>query len=213
MKKLDFRTLPCPQPVVQCRKFLSENTVTQLQVLVDNDAAVENVSRYLAQQGFQVKKVAQGSDFLLEAEKIAQSEQNMSAVPAASSRSHRADSAQESEKESILVFITTDTLGRGDDVLGAKLMNSFLATLPEMGASLWRVVLLNGGVKLAANAAGAYDDALKHLQSLAHSGVDVLVCGACLQHYDLLEQKQVGETSNMLDIVTSLQLASKVIRP
>jgi hypothetical protein len=38
-----------------------------------------------------------------------------------------------------------------------------------------------------------------------------LVCGTCLNYYGLLEQKKVGETTNMLDIVTSLQVADKVI--
>ena len=44
-------------------------------------------------------------------------------------------------------------------------------------------------------------------------GVSVLVCGTCLAHFGLLEAKAVGDTSNMLDIVTSLDLAGKVIRP
>ena len=34
-----------------------------------------------------------------------------------------------------------------------------------------------------------------------------------LEQKRLLEKKQVGETTNMLDIVTSLDLADKVIRP
>ena len=54
---------------------------------------------------------------------------------------------------------------------------------------------------------------LDALKKLAESGVSILVCGTCLNHYGLLEKKQVGETSNMLDIVTSLDLAGKVIRP
>ena len=48
---------------------------------------------------------------------------------------------------------------------------------------------------------------------MAADGVSVLVCGTCLAHFGLLEAKQVGDTSNMLDIVTSLDLADKVIRP
>ncbi len=200
---LDFRTLPCPQPVVACRQFLQENTVQSLQILVDNAPAVENVTRYLSQQGFQVQSEAQGKDFLLTATKGEHVTESV--VPSSSGNVQHI--AQQDEK--ILVFITTDTLGRGDDVLGAKLMTTFLQTLPEMGEALWRVVLLNGGVKLAAQEG----QPLEYLQALEKAGVHVLVCGACLMHYGLLEQKQVGETSNMLDIVTSLQLASKVIRP
>ena len=87
-------------------------------------------------------------------------------------------------------------------------MKNFLSTLTEM-QDLWRIVLLNGGVKLAATPGPC----LEALKKLAESGVSILVCGTCLNHYGLLEKKQVGETSNMLDIVTSLDLAGKVIRP
>jgi hypothetical protein len=41
--------------------------------------------------------------------------------------------------------------------------------------------------------------------------LQILVCGTCLTHFDLLKRKQVGVTTNMLDIVTAMQLADKVI--
>ena len=97
----------------------------------------------------------------------------------------------------------------GDDELGEKLMGNFLSTLPELGESLWRVILLNGGVKLAATPGKALDS----LKALENAGTDVLVCGTCLDFYGLLEAKQAGQTTNMLDVVTSLALADKVIRP
>ena len=71
-----------------------------------------------------------------------------------------------------LVLITTETFGRGDDELGEKLMGNFLSTLPELGESLWRVILLNGGVKLAATPGKALDS----LKALENAGTDVLVC-------------------------------------
>ena len=88
-------------------------------------------------------------------------------------------------------------------------MGSFLSTLPELGSRLWRIVLINGGVKLVSCPGPAQDALVK----LAESGVSILVCGTCLGHFGLLEAKAVGETSNMLDIITSLDLADKVIRP
>ena len=100
-----------------------------------------------------------------------------------------------------------DRLGRGDDVLGAKLMANFIATLKEMGPDLWCVVMVNAGVKLAV----AGSEVLAGLLALEQSGVRLLVCGTCLNHFQLLEAKQVGETTNMLDIVTAMQLADKVI--
>ena len=100
-----------------------------------------------------------------------------------------------------------DRLGRGDEVLGTKLIASFIATLKEMGPDLWCVVMLNAGVKLAV----AGSEVLAGLKDLEQSGVRLLVCGTCLTHFKLLEAKQVGETTNMLDIVTAMQLADKVI--
>jgi hypothetical protein len=35
--------------------------------------------------------------------------------------------------------------------------------------------------------------------------------GTCLNHFDILDKKEVGETTNILDIVTAMQLADKVI--
>jgi selenium metabolism protein YedF len=86
-------------------------------------------------------------------------------------------------------------------------MLNFLRTLKEMEGSLWRLVFVNNGVKLTVEEA----EALSVLQELESNKVSILVCGTCLNHFGLLEKKKVGETTNMLDIVTSLDVADKVI--
>jgi selenium metabolism protein YedF len=106
-----------------------------------------------------------------------------------------------------LVLVATDHLGKGDDELGRSIVINFIQTMHEMGEDLWRLVLVNGGVKLAV--AGA--EVLPHLQELAEEGLDILVCGRCLETFGLLEKKQVGDVTNMVDIVTSMQVADKVI--
>lgn len=106
-----------------------------------------------------------------------------------------------------LVLLATDRLGRGDEELGRKIVLNFLKTVQEMGGELWRLVLLNGGVKLAV----AGSEVLPQLQELARAGVGIHVCGSCLEAFGLLENKKVGDTANMLDLVTSMQVADKVI--
>jgi selenium metabolism protein YedF len=106
-----------------------------------------------------------------------------------------------------LVLVATDRLGKGDDELGRNIVINFVKTMNEMGEDLWRLVLVNGGVKLAVEGA----EVLPHLQGLAREGLDILVCGRCLETFGLLEKKQVGEVTNMVDIVTSMQVADKVI--
>ncbi len=196
MEIIDCRGLACPQPVIRCRTAVGEG-LAALEVVVDNAPALENVQRFL-----------QGRGYALE---VVQHDPRCWRIRAVSPVAPQAaeSGAVEGAGAQTLVLLTTETLGRGDDTLGTKLMENFLATLPELGPRLWRLVLVNGGVRLAARSGPA----LESLQRLAASGVSILVCGACLGHYGLLEAKAVGETSNMLDIVTSLDLADKVIRP
>ena len=196
-KELDCRGLACPQPVIRCRDLLARERPATLRVLVDNAAASENVSRFLGRNGFTATVHRDNdSQWTITAESCG--------CPVTEPEPQESEVARKT-----MVLITTPVLGRGDDTLGAKLMGNFLGSLSELGPSLWRVVLLNGAVKLAATPG----EALEHLKKLENSGVGIFVCGTCLNHYGLLEQKQVGETTNMMDIVSSLALADKVIRP
>jgi selenium metabolism protein YedF len=194
-KTLDCRGLACPNPVIKTKELIDRGEVQQLTVLVDNAAAQENVSRFLQRAGFQVKVEGQGEACAVIGSRAETGLCEIFVEPPAGAQ------------VKILVLMGADRLGRGDDVLGTKLIASFIATLKEMGPDLWCVVMLNAGVKLAV----AGSEVLAGLQDLEHSGVRLLVCGTCLNHFKLLEAKQVGETTNMLDIVTAMQLADKVI--
>ena len=200
MEQLDCRGLACPQPVMRSRDAVAGGAQA-LEVLVDNEPARENLRRFFEGRGFSVAANQEGPDCW----RISATAGN--AAPAMQQDTEATPATEGNNRT--LVLITTETIGRGDDTLGAKLMGSFLATLPELGQRLWRIVLINGGVKLASSPGPALD-ALKEMEA---EGVSILVCGACLGHFGLLEAKAVGETSNMLDIVTSLDLAGKVIRP
>ena len=123
-------------------------------------------------------------------------------VPAA----HEAP-ASSGEQQKIMVMVATDRIGYGDDELGLKLMVNFINTLKEMGSNLWRLVFVNNGVKLTIDGSAV----LSALKELEQDGLQILVCGTCLDHFKLLDRKQAGETTNMLDIVTAMQLADKVI--
>jgi selenium metabolism protein YedF len=113
--------------------------------------------------------------------------------------------AQEVQK--ILLLVAADSLGKGDAELGRKIVINFIRTVKEMGDDLWRIVLLNSGVKLAVEGS----EVLPQLQALAEAGISILVCGPCLKTFNLFEKQQVGQLTSMVDIVTSMQMADKVI--
>ena len=98
-------------------------------------------------------------------------------------------------------------MGHGDDGLGDMLMFNFLKTLKEMGPELWRLVFVNSGVSFTAEGS----EAVPILQELAGEGVQILACGACLAYFHILDKMQVGEVTNMLEIVTGMQLADSVV--
>lgn len=197
MESIDCRGLACPGPVLQAKEAIEAKGVSSLKVLVDNEAAKVNVSRFLASQGFDVSVTPDGADFAVIGKRKESADRCEICVP---------ESANPEAKK-ILVMVTTDRMGHGDDELGKKLMVSYLNTLKEMGEELWRLVFVNNGVKLTIDGS----EVLPVLKELDNQGVHILVCGTCLTYFDLLNRKQVGETTNMLDIVTSLQVADKVI--
>jgi selenium metabolism protein YedF len=196
-RELDCRGQACPTPVMQVRDILAQERPAAISVIVDNEPARENVSRFLAHHGFQVTVTPLGSDFRV----TGTAGDGTCAIMAES------DFPAVERARKILVLVGSDRLGHGDDTLGAGLLFNFLKTLKEMGPDLWRLVFVNAGVKLTVQGA----ETLPVLRELAEAGVSILVCGTCLNHFQLLDKKEVGETTNMLDIVTSLQVAGSVI--
>jgi len=198
-RKLDCRGQACPAPVMQVRDILAQERPAIITVIVDNEPARENVSRFLQHSGFQVNVAQEGTIFRVTGTG------GEDACPLITDAELGAVAGGSTKK--ILVMVGSDRLGHGDDTLGAGLLLNFLKTLKEMGPELWRLVFVNGGVKLTAQGAAT----VPILQELAEGGVSILVCGTCLNHFQLLDKKEVGETTNMLDIVTSLQVADRVI--
>lgn len=199
-KTIDACGLTCPAPVLLVKDTVEQTNAQELTVLVDNAASLENVSRFLGSRGYSVTDShEEGGVYRLDA----RCDTDSSAVPAQKT----AVRAEKAAEQKVLVLITSDCLGSGDDVLGGKLMVSYLKTIKEMGAELWQLILVNSGVKLTI----ASSPVLSELQEYEKSGVIIFACGTCLEHFGLTAEKQVGGSTNMLDIVTATQLADKVI--
>lgn len=202
-KTLDCQGMTCPQPLMACRRCIESEAPASLKVLVDDDAALENVSRYLAASGYKASSTKDGPTWIISATRSNEAGDS-SPAPV---EDFPCPLPNENRTQRVVVFLSAETLGRGDDGLGGKLMANFLKTLPEMGQDLWRIVMVNGAVKMAAQDSPH----LEALRTLESQGVSILVCGTCLEFFGLLDKRAVGQTTNMLDVVTSLQLASKVI--
>lgn len=198
-KILDARGLTCPAPVLLVKDAVERVGPAEMTVLVDNEPSRENVTRFLHSKGYIVTGIQEGLVFRLQAHR---KENAQSAVHETVEKSKGEIAAQK-----ILILVATDRLGSGDDLLGQKLMINYLKTLKEMGSDLWQLTFLNGGVRLTTTSSPV----VAELQEYERSGVTVLACGTCLEHFGLTADKAVGAATNMLDIVTATQLADKVI--
>ncbi len=194
MKEIDARGLACPGPVLKTKEALAESAAgDRIRVVVDNRAARDNVLRF-AQSGGHSAKAASESEDGIAVEITCAAETCESCSPLAAAAPP-------------VVFIGADTMGRGDDRLGKILMGAMLGALPETQPRPSAVVLMNTGVKLAVEGS----EALDKLRKLEELGMEILVCGTCLDFFGLKEKVAVGKVSNMFSILETFLKAGSVV--
>lgn len=64
MDKIDARGLSCPEPVIMIRKAMASNE-NAYEIIVDNVASRENVTRYANHQGYNVTVAEKDGEFTL----------------------------------------------------------------------------------------------------------------------------------------------------
>jgi len=193
---LDARGLACPQPVILTRKALAEGGFSELEVIVNTSSGRENVARFAGHAGCTIGSIEESGE-----------ETRLVIRPPVANLSN--PTSTESLTDATMppvepgiqtVFLSSRTIGRGDDELGALLMRAFLYTLTESETLPQRVLLMNSGVTLAAEGS----EHLQNLGRLVDLGVEILACGACLEFYKLTDQLAVGRVSNMQEIAEFL---------
>ena len=65
MKTVDARGFACPQPVIMAQKAIKADAPGELEVLVDNKCAVENVTRFAKHSGYQVAVAEENGEYTL----------------------------------------------------------------------------------------------------------------------------------------------------
>ena len=193
---IDARGLACPQPVILTRKALAEGGPGRILVIVDSPASRENVVRFATHAGCAVERVEESGD---EA-RILLRPSGPEALPPPAGAPCGAPGLPKVDPDIRTLLLTSRTLGRGDDELGALLMRVFLYTLTESGNLPRRLILMNGGVLLAVEGS----EHLVNLQRLAGLGVEILACGTCLEFFKLKDSLAVGRITNMYEIASLL---------
>jgi selenium metabolism protein YedF len=207
---VDARGQLCPKPLILTKQALKENLVgTQITVLVDNETSCQNVERFLRDNGMTPHISADGSEFILRftkhAPELAVTDAEAYCVP-----------ANGAAGVNYVVALSADTIGSNegsnegsDEALGRALMQGLLATLEAIEPPPTHLILYSRAVLLAVNGAAT----LPALQALAQRGIAILLCGTCVDHYEIRQAVRVGEIANMLKLLEIQLAAGKVLKP
>lgn len=199
----------CPIPVVKTKNAIKELKGSGVvETLVDNEIAVQNLTKMANQKGYGVKseKIAEG-----------QYKVTMEIGDGAADQSDEM-SVTDTEKETCapnvihgntVVVISADHMGEGDNELGKVLIKGFIYALTEQDVLPKTMLFYNGGAKLTCEESPTLED----LKSLEAQGVEILTCGTCLNHYGLTDKLQVGSVTNMYVIAEKMIQAGNIVKP
>lgn len=189
----------CPIPVIKTKKAMQALTGPEtIEVLVDNEIAVQNVTKLAIEQGGEVSSEKLG-------EKEYKVTIKMQGVPAVDAEVV----CTPDQKGDLIVVVSSDRMGTGNDELGKVLIKGFIYAVTQLDTLPKKMLFYNGGVTLTTEGS----DSIEDLKSLEAQGVEILTCGTCLDYYHLKDKLVVGGVTNMYSIVESMAEAGKIIRP
>lgn len=194
---VDAKGKLCPIPVVLAKKEI-DGGAAEFTVEADNATAVENLQRLADSQGY--RTTVQSADGVF----------SIDFTKAPCEQAGRPARTRGTPDRGPLVGGLRRPgrrWARATPSWAARSMKMFFYTLSQSDDLPEAVLFMNGGVKLPT----LNDQVAGHLCELAGKGVDVLVCGTCLNFYGIADKLQVGTVSNMYDIVERMKRAGKVV--
>ena len=183
----------CPIPVIKTKKAIQALAGPEtIEVLVDNEIAVQNVTKMAYCEAGEVSS-----------EQISDGEYKITV------KMEGAPGEEKQEAGSMVIAVSSDRMGAGNDELGKVLIKGFIYAVTQLDVLPKAMLFYNGGATLTAEGS----DSLEDLKLLESQGVEIMTCGTCLDYYGLKEKLAVGTVTNMYSIVETMAGASKVIKP
>lgn len=192
-RQIDARGLDCPRPVIETKKLLDALGSGSITTIVDNEVAVENVTKLAKSMAYDVDVKEIEGNFYIDIHK----DHQMGEIR-----------RESSAKKDMVILFGSDTLGEGSEELGAVLMKGYMYTLTESKPYPKAMLFINSGVKLTTEGSKV----IEYLRQLEAGGVDILSCGTCLDYFHLKNKLMVGGVSNMYTIVEKMNHAKNTIK-
>ena len=205
MLTVDARVYACPLSVVNAKRAIEElKGAGEVEVLVDNEIAVQNLT-----------KMAQQKGHTYSAEKRAEREYRVlfTVGAPATKAPQKTEKAPEAcvpdARNDAVVVIASDKMGEGAEELGKTLLKAFIFSLTQQDKLPKTILFYNGGAHLTCEGSPLLED----LKALEAEGMEILTCGTCLNFYGLTEKLAVGGVTNMYVIAEKMLNAGNVVKP
>jgi selenium metabolism protein YedF len=203
MKIVDSRGKRCPAPIIETRKALKESVMGELfTVLIDNKTSFLNVSRFLTDNKIKFSVSESSGIWTFEVN-------NETGKTETTPAEDYCNTAPDMGTVGYAVALASEFMGQGDEKLGKTLVKSFFVALSVMDELPQTIVFYNGGVKLALKDS----EVAALLAEIEGKGVEIILCGTCVDFFGLGNQIAVGKIGDMYQILEKLTKAGKVIRP
>lgn len=190
----------CPIPVIKTKKAMAALTGPEtIEVLVDNEIAVQNVTKMASSSGGKVTS-----------EKLGDAEYKVTIEMEGAPEADGAEAVCAPDaRDNTVVVVSSDRMGSGNDELGKVLIKGFIFAVTQLDTLPKTMLFYNGGATLTTEGS----DSLEDLKSLEAQGVEIMTCGTCLDYYGLKDKLAVGTVTNMYSIVETMAKAGRIVRP
>ena len=213
MLKIDARGDACPLPVVKAKKAIAElGGAGEVEVLVDNEIAVQNLTKMAQQKGYRSSSEKLGPQEYKVRFRVENTQPgpDVAVLGEVKKRvAYEAESCTPDARTDTVVAISSDKMGEGAEELGKTLLKAFVFSLTQQDKLPRTILFYNGGARLTCEGSPMLED----LKALEAEGVEIMTCGTCLNYYGLTEKLAVGSVTNMYAIVEKLTHAGNVVKP
>jgi selenium metabolism protein YedF len=189
-------------PLIAAKRALKEiNTGESFLLVTDNKTAFENLTRFLKDNKAETKCTESQGVWTFTVTKTT--------VDVMKTDPEEYCDSPHFEKGNYVVVISSDKMGEGDEQLGLSLMTTFINALKDLDELPQKLLFYNNGVKLVTN----NSPVIETLRNLEKMGVELILCGTCVNHYSLASEIGAGTISNMYTMAGIMASTVKVLKP
>ncbi len=200
MKILDVIGKRCPLPLIATKKALKDLPEGEaLKVITDSETSRDNVSRFLQDNNIKSDWSKSGDVFEILI--------NYQEADLEDARAEDYCISDPPAEQGFVIVFTRNYLGEGSEELGKILINGYLDTLIANEKLPGKMMFFNSGVLMVLKDS----DQLEMIRELEDAGVEMLVCGTCLEFFDKTRDLAVGRISNMYEILDGMIGTAKVL--